>query len=86
MLRTKVILAAVLVAAGLSACAGDAGDDTHAHVCEEGAFQCDGDMLQECSHDGWEDSQDCSETMQMCHAEMGHCMDMEDEGDDMGDM
>jgi len=86
MLTRNLIFAAVFTTLGLSACASDTEDDTHAHVCEEGTFQCDGDMLQECTHDGWEDSQDCAETMQMCHAEGGHCMDMEDEGDDMGDM
>lgn len=77
MTMRHVVFASSLVFAGLSACGGTAEDDTHAHECEEGTFQCDGDMLQECTHDGWEDAQDCSETMQMCHAEGGHCMDMD---------
>ncbi len=77
MLKGNLIFVAGLMGLGLAACAGDSEEDTHAHVCEEGTFQCDGDMLQECTHDGWEDAEDCAESMQMCHEEMGHCMAMD---------
>ena len=49
--------------------------------CEEAAMQCDGDVLQECGADGWEDLEDCAANGQMCHEEMGHCMDMSDTDD-----
>ena len=86
--KTLFFAAALAFSMGMIGCAVE---DDHEHDCELDAFQCDGDILQQCSHDdGWEDIQDCSETMQMCHAEMGHCMDMDegedDEDDDMGDM
>jgi hypothetical protein len=48
--------------------------------CEVDTYQCtDGEMLQVCDADaGWIDDQDCAEADLMCHAEMGHCMDMEE--------
>ena len=49
--------------------------------CEEAALQCEGDVLQECGADGWEDLEDCAANGQMCHEEMGHCMDMSDTDD-----
>ena len=47
-------------------------------ACEsEGAYQCDGTMLQVCSADlVWQDDTECADVGMECHAEMGHCMDM----------
>ena len=49
--------------------------------CEEEAYQCDGDILQVCSDGAWEDDEDCGAQDLMCHAEMGHCMAMDDSGE-----
>lgn len=52
-------------------------------ACEEGAYQCDGNVLQVCDADGaFVDDTDCDTVNMECHAEMGHCMDMGD--DDSG--
>ncbi|MCB9797701.1 MAG: hypothetical protein H6741_33845 [Alphaproteobacteria bacterium] len=45
--------------------------------CEVGAYQCtEGEILEECTDEGWTVAEDCTESGLMCHAEMGHCMDM----------
>ncbi|MCB9765369.1 MAG: hypothetical protein H6739_36685 [Alphaproteobacteria bacterium] len=76
---TKPLLSALalLGALTLAAC----GDKEAA--CTDGDFQCDGDVLQECGSGGWEDVQDCSTDGMMCHAEMGHCMEMSDDSGGM---
>ena len=53
---------------------------------KETTFECTEDeVLQECDADGnCEDVEDCASVGLMCHAEMGHCMAMDDSG--MGDM
>ena len=51
---------------------------------EETTFQCtEEQVLQECDANGenCEDAEDCMEQGLMCHAEMGHCMAMDDSGD-----
>lgn len=65
-----------LVAATLLGCqVEDADTDTQEPDCEEGIFQCDGDILQLCDpSEGWVTEEDCSESDMMCHADMGHCM------------
>jgi len=50
---------------------------------EDAVFQCtEDDILQECDSNGenCEAVEDCAEQGLMCHAEMGHCMAMEDTG------
>ena len=42
--------------------------------CDDGAQQCDGDVVQYCVEGLWEDTQDCAADGLMCHAELGHCM------------
>ena len=66
-----------LLGLSLAACGAKGG------ACEtEGAYQCDGTMLQVCDADlAWADDTECAELGMECHAEMGHCMDM---GDDSG--
>jgi hypothetical protein len=61
------------------------GDDhEHEHCDDDGAYQCtDDDMLQVCTDGAWEDDEDCAAQGLMCHAEMGHCMSMDDTGMDM---
>ena len=60
----------------LSACSGS--DDPNA--CEADSYNCDGTILQECGSDGlWADKEDCADLGMMCHAEMGHCMAMDDD-------
>ncbi len=74
---TTRLLLFLLLPLTLLAC-GDAED-----ACEEGAYTCDGDTLQVCDADGaYVDDTDCAALGLMCHAEMGHCMDMS--GDDSG--
>ena len=55
--------------------------------CEVDAYQCaEGEILQVCdAESGWIDDQDCAEAGLMCHAEMGHCMDMSDEEEESGE-
>lgn len=43
--------------------------------CEVGSYQCsEGEILEECTDEGWVVSEDCTESELSCHAEMGHCM------------
>ena len=60
----------------LAGCASDTSE------CEENTFQCDGDLLMECTADGLVESMDCAAEGMMCHAEMGHCMSMDDTMDE----
>ena len=49
---------------------------------EETTYACaEGEILQECDSKGenCEDVEDCTERDMICHAEMGHCMPMEDD-------
>ena len=73
-----------LLVISLSAC----GDKDGGGECgAEGEYQCDGTMLQICDADlAWADDTDCSEMGMECHAEMGHCMDVDMGGDDSGSM
>ena len=51
---------------------------------KETTYQCtEEEVLQECDADGenCEDVENCMEQGLMCHAEMGHCMAMDDSGD-----
>jgi hypothetical protein len=62
-----------------AACSGDP-EDTSTGTCEIGTMQCtDAEVLQECGDDGWTDLEDCAAQGMVCHAEMGHCMDMSDD-------
>jgi len=75
-------LSIITLALVLSACGGD---DEHGE-CEANAYNCDGTVLQECDdHGHWTDKEDCADMNMMCHAEMGHCMSMEDSGMPMDD-
>lgn len=56
---------------------GESEEEVVENPCEEeDAVQCDGDVLQECIDGQWTVAEDCAESGQMCHEEMGHCMDM----------
>ena len=47
-----------------------------------GEFRCtEGEILEECSSDGWDFKENCEDLNMMCHAEMGHCMAMDDDHD-----
>ena len=65
---TKLCITTIMIAITV-ACASSSD-------CETSALTCDGDMLQECVDGAWVDLEDCSLSGQMCHEEMGHCMDM----------
>ena len=40
-----------------------------------GEFRCtEGEILEECSSDGWDFKENCEDLSMMCHAEMGYCM------------
>lgn len=68
-----------LLALSLAAC----GDKEDAACETEGAYQCDGTLLQVCGADlVWEADTECADLGMECHAEMGHCMDMG--GEDSG--
>lgn len=63
------------------------GDKDDAACETEGAYQCDGTMLQICDVDlAWQDDTECGEMGMECHAEMGHCMDMDGEDSGMMEM
>ncbi len=66
----------------ISACLVLTACKTEEAECEADTFNCDGTMLQECAADGtWLDKEYCAEMdSMMCHAEMGHCMAIEDTG------
>jgi hypothetical protein len=51
---------------------------------KELTYECtDEEVLQECDADGnCTDLEFCAENGLMCHAEMGHCMAMEDSGNE----
>ena len=56
---------------------------------EDTTYQCtDADVLQECDPNGESctDIEDCAAAGLMCHAEMGHCMAMEEDSGEMVDM
>tara|TARA_B110000037_G_scaffold173601_1_gene197515 strand:- start:263 stop:481 length:219 start_codon:yes stop_codon:yes gene_type:complete len=56
---------------------------------EDTTYQCtDAEILQECDADGENctDKEDCDAAGLMCHAEMGHCMAMEEDSGEMGEM
>ena len=70
-MKSLKILLTVLSLTALAAC-GNNGEDTK---CTKGAMQCSGDILEECNDKGeWTALKDCSESGEVCHAEMGHCM------------
>ena len=58
----------LMVAGALISC----GDDKE-EGCEEGVFQCDGDVLQVCLDGGFEDEEDCAESGMMCHDMQAIC-------------
>ena len=59
----------------IAACEGEVDDELSSEGCEEGDYQCDGDLLQVCdSEAAWITEEDCAESDMMCHAPMGHCM------------
>lgn len=69
----------VLALTGLVACGG--GEET----CEAESYQCtDAEVLQVCTDGAWVDEEDCAAIDMMCHAEMGHCMDMSEDDTQMG--
>ena len=68
------LVTALALSALFTACGG--GSD-----CEEEAYQCVGEMLQQCVDGAWADEEDCGALDGMvCHAEMGHCMAADDTG------
>ena len=69
----KSLIIATIMFAG---CASDSSD------CAENTFECDGDVLMECTAEGLVESMDCAAEGMMCHEEMGHCMSMDDTMDD----
>ncbi len=75
----KWMLKVVAVSALAIACDGGGSGE---EGCVEGDVSCDGDLLVECI-DGEEVETDCAVDGMMCHAEMGHCMEMTDT---MGEM
>lgn len=71
---------AVLAVVALSACSGAEPE------CTTGAFQCDGDVLNECVDEVWTEAEDCGAQGLMCHEEMGHCMEMSEMDSGMSGM
>lgn len=64
----RLVLLALAVV-GLAACAEE-------DLCEGMELRCTGDMLEECDPEvGWIEAEDCAAGGQICHEEMGHCMD-----------
>ena len=56
---------------------------------EDTTYQCtDAEVLQECDAEGKNctDKEDCAEEGLMCHAEMGHCMAMDEDSGEMDEM
>lgn len=77
----KIHLFSALCLSALVACSSSADGE-----CESASYQCDGTVLQQCGDDGmWADKEDCADMNMMCHAEMGHCMAVEDTGMSMSD-
>ena len=72
---TKALICGAILWTG---CAAESSD------CAENTFQCDGDVLMECTADGLVESMDCAAEGMMCHEEMGHCMSMDDTMHDSG--
>ncbi len=60
----------LMILLALAAC-----EDEVEEACTDGEARCDGDVLQECIDEGWEDLDDCAVDGLVCHEEMGHCMD-----------
>ncbi|MBM75202.1 MAG: hypothetical protein CMK59_07360 [Proteobacteria bacterium] len=59
------------------------GDGETTYACTEE------EVLQECDSNGdnCQDLEDCTEREMICHAEMGHCMPIEnEEGEEAGDV
>jgi len=51
------------------------GDDSTEGDCNDGDMRCTGSVLEECHDGAFHEHKDCADDGQMCHAEMGHCMD-----------
>ena len=69
----------ILLLLGATACSS-----SELEACDNvGEFRCtEGEILEECSSDGWDFKENCEDLSMMCHAEMGHCMAMDDEHSD----
>ena len=77
----RTLISLTLLVSFLTGC-GDKDYDTGtaAAECTTGEFQCtDAEVLQECIGSTWTDTEDCAALGLMCHAEMGHCMEMDGE-------
>ncbi len=74
----RTLFTAALLLLPLTVACGDKDDDTGAAECAADQYQCaDAEILQECVDGAWSDAEDCAALGLMCHAEMGHCMEME---------
>jgi len=67
----KTLIQAIALATLLAGC----GDDAEGTCDENGALQCNGDVLETCDDGLWVEEQDCGSDDMICHeTDDSHCM------------